>query len=272
MSRESNHPEGSTGMVEAIYISLSAGKPMQRLSACEAFAGQGLAGDRYLKGAGYYSGRPLADGGRQITLLEAEELERLERETGIHLDPAENRRNVMTRSITVNDLIGARFQIGEVVCEGLAVCEPCTYLERLTAKRVMRPLLHRGGLRARIISCGTIRVGDEIHVSPGAPVESVEPPAAGVHDPSADTAAETDTQEAQADGTLSGMSGSTSSPASYRLLDTRTPHSTRWLVIRPNQRNIAGSNSRTTSARSKGIPALWACSKINSALGASYSQ
>ncbi len=55
-------------------------------------------------------------------------------------------------------------------CEGLAIYEPCTYLERLTAKRVMRPLLHRGGLRARIISCGTIRVGDEIHVSPGAPV------------------------------------------------------------------------------------------------------
>lgn len=204
----------SRGTVEAIHISPSAGEPMQRLSACEAVAGQGLAGDRYLQGTGYYSGRPLADGGRQITLLEAEELERLERESGIRLDSAESRRNVLTRSIPVNDLIGEQFRIGDVVCEGVAICEPCTYLERLTGKRVMRPLVHRGGLRARIVSGGTISVGDEIHVSPGASVESKEPPA-GAHDPSAD--ADADPQEAQADGTLRKLEAPSSASGSHYL-------------------------------------------------------
>lgn len=135
---------------------------MQHLSEAEAIARQGLAGDRYLKGTGYYSSRPQPDGSREITLIEAEEMEKLERKAGIRLDPSESRRNVLTRSIPVNDLIGKRFRIGEVLCEGMRICEPCTYLEKLTGKRVMRPLVHRGGLRARIISGGAIKVGDEI--------------------------------------------------------------------------------------------------------------
>lgn len=162
MCPESKATEKITGTVEAIYITSSAGKPMQPLWEAEAIAGQGLAGDRYLEGTGYYSNRPLADGSREITLIEAEELEKLERETGIHLDPSESRRNVLTRSISVNDLIGRQFRIGEITCEGIRICEPCTYLEKLTGKRVMRPLVHKGGLRARIVFGGTVRVGDAI--------------------------------------------------------------------------------------------------------------
>ncbi len=167
MSPESKATGQLTGTVEAIYTTPSAGKPMQPLPEVEAITGQGLAGDRYLKGTGYYSNRPLADGSREITLIEAEELEKLERETGIHLDPSECRRNVLIRSVSVNGLIGKRFRIGEVVCEGIRICEPCTYLEKLTHKRVMRPLVHKGGLRARIISGGTVRVGDAIWDSSG---------------------------------------------------------------------------------------------------------
>lgn len=83
-----------TGRVQAIYVTPSAGEPMQALTEAEAIAGEGLVGDRYLKGTGYYSRRPMPDGGRQITLLETEELNRLEEETGIHLDLAESRRNM----------------------------------------------------------------------------------------------------------------------------------------------------------------------------------
>jgi MOSC domain-containing protein YiiM len=170
VSPESKATEKITGTVEAIYTTSSAGKPMQPLSEAEAIAGQGLAGDRYLKGTGYYSKRPLADGSREITLIETEELQGLERETGIHLDPSESRRNVLTRSVSLNGLIGKRFRMGKVVCEGIRICEPCTYLEKLTQKRVMRPLVHRGGLRARIISGGTVRVGDAIWDSSGDPL------------------------------------------------------------------------------------------------------
>lgn len=162
---ESKVTETLAGSVEALYITSSAGEPMQPLLEAEAVAGRGLTGDRYFEGTGYYSERPLADGSREVTLFEAEELEKLERESGIRLDPSESRRNVLTRSISVNGLIGKRFRMGEVLCEGIRICEPCTYLEKLTGKRVMRPLVHRGGLRARIISGGAVKVGDEIQDS-----------------------------------------------------------------------------------------------------------
>lgn len=189
------------GTVEAIYISPYAGKPMLSLSKAAAIAGRGLEGDRYLKDTGYYSGRPLADGGRQITLFEAEEIDRLRKECGIRLDPAESRRNVLTRSIGVNGLIGKTFRIGEILCEGTAICEPCTYLEKLTGKSVMRPLVHRGGLRARIVSGGILRVGDEITPAHAQPVEELEQPRArGAQGP--ETASSSDPEEVQADGVL----------------------------------------------------------------------
>ncbi len=201
MSQESKAAGEITGTVEAIYVAPSAGKPMQALPEAEAIAGRGLAGDRYLEGTGYYSDRPLADGSREITLFEAEELEGLERETGIRLDPSESRRNVLTRSVRVNDLIGERFRMGEVVCEGIRICEPCTYLEKLTGKRVMRPLVHKGGLRARIVSGGTIRVGDRILVSSNNPGKFAEP-AAGVRSLGTGTTGDKDPREVHADGIL----------------------------------------------------------------------
>lgn len=201
MSQESKAAGKVTGTVEAIYIAPSAGKRMQALPEAKAIAGRGLAGDRYLEGTGYYSNRPVADGSREITLVEAEELEGLERETGIRLDPSESRRNVLTRSVRVNALIGKRFRMGEVVCEGIRTCEPCTYLEKLTGKRVMRPLVHKGGLRARIVSNGTVRVGDSILVSSDLLAKGVEP-AADVRSSGTEIAGDTDPQEVHADGIL----------------------------------------------------------------------
>lgn len=180
---------------------------MQPLSEAEAIAGRGLAGDRYLEGTGYYSNRPLADGSREVTLIEAEELEGIERETGIRLDPSESRRNVLTRSVRVNDLIGKRFRVGEVVCEGIRICEPCTYLEKLTGKRVMRPLVHKGGLRARIVSSGTVRVGDGIRVSSDDTAERAEP-ATGVRSSGTETAGDVDPREVHADGILRKLESS----------------------------------------------------------------
>lgn len=201
MSQELDTAGKISGTVEAIYITSSAGEPMQPLSQAEAIAGRGLAGDRYLKGTGYYSDRPLADGSREVTLIEAEELEGIEKETGLRLDPSESRRNVLTRSVRVNDLIGKRFRMGEVVCEGMRICEPCTYLEKLTGKRVMRPLVHRGGLRARIVSGGAVRVGDGILVSSDDTTRHAEP-AAGVQKSGTETAGDIDPREAHADGVL----------------------------------------------------------------------
>ena len=189
---------------------------MQPLSEAEAIAGRGLAGDRYLEGTGYYSNRPLADGSREITLIEAEELEGLERDRAIRLDPSESRRNVLTRSVRVNDLIGKRFRMGEVVCEGIRICEPCTYLEKLTGKRVMRPLVHKGGLRARIVSGGTVRVGDEILVSSESSAKDVER-AADVQSSGTEATGGIDPEEVHADGILRKLESPSPAGGSHYL-------------------------------------------------------
>ena len=150
------------GTVEGIFTTSGAGRPMVTLPEATAVAGRGLLGDRYHDGIGYYSERPSEGGGREVTLIQAEELDRLQAERGIELTPVESRRNVVTRGIRLLDLIGRRFRIGEVVCEGVKICEPCAYLEELTGKPVNEPLVHRAGLRANVLVGGTLRVGDAV--------------------------------------------------------------------------------------------------------------
>lgn len=150
------------GLVEHIFTTTGAGQPMTRHDEAVAVAGKGLEGDRYADGIGYYSARPLPGGGRELTLIEAEILESLAPEHGIDFAPHECRRNVVTRGVRLEALIGKQFRVGELLCEGVRICEPCTYIEGLTGKMVNEPLVHRGGLRANILRGGTLRVGDVV--------------------------------------------------------------------------------------------------------------
>jgi MOSC domain-containing protein YiiM len=133
---------------------------MEALHEANAVAGLGLEGDRYAAGSGFYSARPRADGGRELTLIEAETL--LRAETGIGLEPSESRRNITTRDIRLEELIGRRFTIGEALCEGVDFCPPCQHLVDVTGKAVLEPLVGRGGVRARIVRGGAIAVGAAI--------------------------------------------------------------------------------------------------------------
>jgi MOSC domain-containing protein YiiM len=148
--------------VEAIYIATGAGAKMRPVDEIQATAGSGLAGDRYATGQGYYSARPTDPGAREVTLIELETLNWLASERGIRLEPREHRRNLTTNGVRLADLLGRRFRVGEVLLEGVRDCPPCVHLEALTGQRVVEPLLDRGGLRARILEGGTIRVGDAI--------------------------------------------------------------------------------------------------------------
>ena len=147
------------GRVEAIFVCAEMGAPMQSLAEVRAVADTGLEGDRYSRGIGFYSDRPRADGGRELTLISTEMLDDLFAASGIRLEPAETRRNLLTSGIGLNELIGRRFAIGEVLCDGIDYCTPCERLVQLTGKPVLKPLVNRGGLRARIVEGGTIAVG-----------------------------------------------------------------------------------------------------------------
>ena len=153
----------SVGTVELIALSAEAEGPMRAVSEAEAVEGGGLLGDRYERGAGTFS--ETRGTGYDLTLVEAEALEELSRK-GVDLAPTEARRNLVVRGIALDDLIGRGFRAGEVECYGQRRCEPCSHLERLTRTGVLRGLVHRGGLRADILSVGTIRTGDSVEALP----------------------------------------------------------------------------------------------------------
>lgn len=149
------------GLVESIHLASSAEAAMRGVAQAVALAGSGLEGDRYATHTGSFSAKPKP--GRQITLIEAEAIEALERELGLALTPGETRRNLVTRGIALNHLVGREFTVGDVRLRGHELCEPCAELARMTGKPQILPgLIHRGGLRAEILVGGLIRVGDAI--------------------------------------------------------------------------------------------------------------
>jgi hypothetical protein len=143
------------GIVEAIAVAASAGQPARLPRRVRAIAGQGLEGDRHVTGTGTFpSGMP----GSALTLIEAEVCESFDPP----LEPSQHRRNVVTRGIGLNALVGHEFTIGEVRCRGMRLCEPCTVVQRHARRPVLRALVHRGGLRADILTDGTIKLGDPV--------------------------------------------------------------------------------------------------------------
>jgi MOSC domain-containing protein YiiM len=147
------------GNVEAIYIASAAAGPTSAVNEARAIPGVGLEGDRYALRLGTFY-KPLPD--REITLIEAEAIEALKRDYDVELAPGDARRNVVTRGVALNHLVGRDFHIGEVKAHGIRLCEPCDHLQRVSGRAVIKGLLHRGGLRAQILSEGTIRVGDPL--------------------------------------------------------------------------------------------------------------
>lgn len=148
------------GRVRSIYTAPEATAAVEQRSSVEAVEGRGLRGDRYFEGTGTFS--DVEGTGRHLTLVETEALDAVEREYGIVLAPGEHRRNVTTEGVALNHLVGERFRVGEAVCVGRRLCEPCQHLASLVKDGVEEALKHRGGLRADVVESGTIATGDEV--------------------------------------------------------------------------------------------------------------
>lgn len=157
------------GSVVSLHIAPEASAKMQSVTEVRAVPGRGLEGDRYFAGTGFYSQRP-SHGGREVTLIEVEAVMGLDRgvlsakgdRLGIKLSPADTRRNIATSGVPLNHLVDEEFWVGSVLMRGTRLCEPCRHLDGLTRPGVMEGLIHRGGLRARILNEGVVRVGDVI--------------------------------------------------------------------------------------------------------------
>lgn len=150
------------GSVERIHIAPGMGGDPEPRESVEAVAGRGLEGDRYYEGEGIYNEREDLEPS-DVTLIEAEALEAAARDYDVDLDPGAHRRNITTRDVALNHLVGERFRVGEAVLEGTGLCEPCSYMERVADQPdAMTALEHRGGLDARIVESGSIGVGDDV--------------------------------------------------------------------------------------------------------------
>jgi MOSC domain-containing protein YiiM len=152
------------GRVLSIFIAHAAGSEMQSLDGVHALPGRGLEGDRYFAGNGAFSSGAVP--GREVTevtLIESEVIEHIREQWGIDVNAADGRRNLVTRGVSLNKLVGKEFDVGDVRLRGASLCEPCVSLVKSPAnKHLLRALVHKGGLRAQILSPGRIDVGDPV--------------------------------------------------------------------------------------------------------------
>lgn len=149
------------GQVDGIFITEKNGSPLRAVNSVRAVPGKGPQGDRNF----FPDGSPPKEFDRQITLIESEAVEAARREYQVEIQPVETRRNILTRGVALNHLVGKEFTVGSVRLKGTMLCEPCGHLEKLTREGVRKSLIHRGGLCAQILSEGEIRVGDPIRVA-----------------------------------------------------------------------------------------------------------
>ncbi len=150
------------GTVLEIWLTGSAAAPMRRVPSVEALAGRGLAGDRYALGGGTWARYP--DLEKQVTLIDRDDVAAVARETGTDLAPGDTRRNVVTAGIELAALVGRWFTVGDALLFGMKRCPPCSHLERLTGLRLIKAMVHRGGINAAVFSGGFLAEGSTVQL------------------------------------------------------------------------------------------------------------
>jgi MOSC domain-containing protein YiiM len=162
------------GRVVEIWLTSAAAEPMRRVPSVEAVAGLGLAGDRYALGGGTWAQYP--DLEKQVTLIDRDDVAAVARDTGADLVAGDTRRNLVTTGVDLPALVGRWFTVGDALLFGMKRCPPCTHLERLTGVRLVKAMVHRGGINAAVFGGGTVAEGsavralsDEDAVALGAP-------------------------------------------------------------------------------------------------------
>jgi MOSC domain-containing protein YiiM len=149
-----------SGVLLHIFTAEAGSQPMRELAEARLIEGVGIEGDRYATGRGYYSKLPRPD--RQVTLIEIETIEAIVRDHRIPLAPHETRRNLTTRGVPLNHLVGRRFRVGEALLQGERLNVPCKYLDGLLGRELYGPLTNRSGLNCTIVRGGLVRPGDRI--------------------------------------------------------------------------------------------------------------
>jgi MOSC domain-containing protein YiiM len=155
-------PDPPSGSVIEIWLAGAAAQPMHRVTTVEAVAGLGLAGDRYALGGGTWAQYP--DLEKQVTLIDRDDVAAVAAETSSDLTAGDTRRNVVTTGIDLPALVGQWFTVGDALLFGMKRCPPCTHLERLTGVRLVKAMVHRGGINAAVFTGGLVAEGAPIRL------------------------------------------------------------------------------------------------------------
>ncbi|UOY03401.1 MOSC domain-containing protein [Blastococcus sp. PRF04-17] len=148
------------GSVAEIWLADAAASPMRRVPSVEAIAGVGLAGDRYALGGGTWAQYP--DLEKQVTLIDRSDVAAVAAETSSSITTGDTRRNVVTTGVDLPALVGRWFTVGDVLLFGMKRCPPCTHLERLTGVKLVKAIVHRGGINAAVFAGGTVAEGSPV--------------------------------------------------------------------------------------------------------------
>ena len=146
-------------MAEVIKLGITANnnKPIKEVNSIEVLANKGILGDRHF--------HDFNDPYNQLSLIESENIDEYNIKFGLDIPYIDFRRNVITKGIRLNDLIGKKLKVGNVELEGIELCRPCRHLtEMLDQKNILKEFMRKGGLRCRILSSAKIKVGDIIQV------------------------------------------------------------------------------------------------------------
>ena len=147
----------SEGTVVEINIAPEEAAPTHPVDRITVEVGHGVVGDRH------YAPDGLAEPGHALTLIEAEAIEAANAEhPDLQMTAGLSRRQVLTRGIELNPLVGKRFRVGDVLCEGVELCEPCTHLQAVVGRPLLREMVHRAGLNAAVLEGGEIVVGASV--------------------------------------------------------------------------------------------------------------
>jgi MOSC domain-containing protein YiiM len=145
------------GVLTEIWMSSEAAAPMRRVPSARLLAGRGLEGDRYALGGGTWAQYP--DLEKQLTLIDAADVAAVAAEVGVPLTPGDTRRNLVTAGVDLPALVGRWFAVGDALLFGVKRCPPCTHLERLTGARLIKAMVHRGGINAAVFAGAPVAEG-----------------------------------------------------------------------------------------------------------------
>lgn len=162
LALESSTTRSMNPILLTILTTAEPGGTLLEIEAASLERGKGLVGDRYSRGKGSFSKKLRASQDWELTLIESEEIERFNMISNTAFVPGDFRRNLVTRGIRLNELVGRQFTVGPAVLEGIRLCEPCAYLTKFIGTASVKTMAHRAGLRARVVTSGVVRPGDAI--------------------------------------------------------------------------------------------------------------